>query len=472
MLALHTHHNDGTAPLQPSADPTVPISIEIDNETNGFNVKYSFFIGSPLGLQLSHRYHCSIPEVAPPGCEQCYNVFYSIDPLASRIEPFLNETLGKLEAAIIPRLTEWNISHQDLTLSSALNQVESSSKTPENYTNTLHGNETEGNTALRQDTERWWGSQKNDRRLDYQLQCSHSELASRLGVFHDLPRTSLVQLIQSSYWENRDFVAFFLQEIFREPSTPNADLSPTRSVTLGDLNQNSPKLKPVMFEKWLRPHRLLKIRRPVPNHHAPDVFYVLNNESGDDKITVTGRMAYGAMDMIELSGEKVDFHMEASNNWHYVATTCTDDHGRVAFNISMQELMQINPNLTTPGFHKGMLVVRGDHSSAALTIAIVNSGLKVVIFSIDGSFSASMSLSGANPKLHPGSIDVVRHWANSGYLVIYISSRPDSQQNQVIAWLSSKFFLYFLTFCLNFFLVFRTQFSTGLSLLSIVWNFL
>ena len=91
-----------------------------------------------------------------------------------------------------------------------------------------------------------------------------------------------------------------------------------------------------------------------------------------------------------------------------------------------------------------------------------------VVFSIDGSFTASMSVSGKDPKVRAGAVDVVRyilnrtyfylrsildsvvililwscglvvlirHWQELGYLIIYITARPDMQQQKVVSWLS------------------------------------
>jgi hypothetical protein len=37
-------------------------------------------------------------------------------------------------------------------------------------------------------------------------------------------------------------------------------------------------------------------------------------------------------------------------------------------------------------------------------------------------------------------VDVVRHWQEHGYLVIYITGRPDMQQRRVISWLAQHNF--------------------------------
>ena len=51
---------------------------------------------------------------------------------------------------------------------------------------------------------------------------------------------------------------------------------------------------------------------------------------------------------------------------------------------------------------------RGDHSSADFYLCVLPPKTETVIFSIDGSFTASMSISGKDPKVRPGAVDVVR----------------------------------------------------------------
>lgn len=45
-----------------------------------------------------------------------------------------------------------------------------------------------------------------------------------------------------------------------------------------------------------------------------------------------------------------------------------------------------------------------------------------------------------DPKVQPGVIDVVRYWHGMGYLLVYLSARPDMQQRRVKRWLASHNF--------------------------------
>ena len=59
------------------------------------------------------------------------------------------------------------------------------------------------------------------------------------------------------------------------------------------------------------------------------------------------------------------------------------------------------------GFDNG-LFSRGDHTSSTLYLTIVPPKTECVVFSIDGSFTASVSVTGRDPKVRAGAVDVVR----------------------------------------------------------------
>lgn len=112
------------------------------------------------------------------------------------------------------------------------------------------------------------------------------------------------------------------------------------------------------------------------------------------------------------------------------------------------------------------MALRGDHTSVDFFLAVIPPKTECVVFSIDGSFTASMSVSGKDPKVRAGAVDVVRyilshthllvrlilgpivdmimvlirHWQELGYLIIYITARPDMQQQKVVSWLSQHNF--------------------------------
>jgi hypothetical protein len=50
----------------------------------------------------------------------------------------------------------------------------------------------------------------------------------------------------------------------------------------------------------------------------------------------------------------------------------------------------------------------GDHTTVDLYLTVLPPKSEAVIFSIDGSFTSSFSVSHHDPKVRPGAVDVVR----------------------------------------------------------------
>lgn len=59
------------------------------------------------------------------------------------------------------------------------------------------------------------------------------------------------------------------------------------------------------------------------------------------------------------------------------------------------------------------LLSRGDHTSADSYLTVLPRATEFVVFSIDGSFAASVSIMGSDPKVRAGAVDVVRYVAAS-----------------------------------------------------------
>lgn len=52
--------------------------------------------------------------------------------------------------------------------------------------------------------------------------------------------------------------------------------------------------------------------------------------------------------------------------------------------------------------------MRGDHTSVDFYLAVVPPKTETIVFSIDGSFTASVSVTGRDPKVRAGAVDIVR----------------------------------------------------------------
>ena len=122
-----------------------------------------------------------------------------------------------------------------------------------------------------------------------------------------------------------------------------------------------------------------------------------------------------------------------NGDWDYFGSEITDGSGRVLFQIPEHRQLPA-------GMYPVKIVVRADHSTADLTLAVLPPRTETVVFSVDGSFAASVSLMGKDPKVRPGAVDVVRHWQELGFLLIYITARPDLQHRKVVTWLAQHNF--------------------------------
>ncbi|XP_071339102.1 membrane-associated phosphatidylinositol transfer protein 2-like isoform X2 [Trachinotus anak] len=265
---------------------------------------------------------------------------------------------------------------------------------------------------------RWWGT----KRLDFALYCPDALTA--------FPTVALPHLFHASYWESTDVVSFLLRQVMRHENSSILELD---GKEVSEFTPSKPR------EKWLRKRTHVKIRNVTANHRVNDAVF-----TEDSQQVVTGRFMYGPLDMVTLAGEKVDLHIMTqppSGEWVYFNTEVTNSSGRVSFIIPEDKRLGI-------GVYPVKMVVRGDHTFADSYLTVIPCGTEFVVFSIDGSFAASVSIMGSDPKVRAGAVDVVRHWQDLGYLIIYVTGRPDMQKQRVVAWLSQHNFPHgIVSFC-------------------------
>lgn len=257
---------------------------------------------------------------------------------------------------------------------------------------------------------KWWGQ----KRIDYALYCPDALTA--------FPTVALPHLFHASYWESTDVASFLLRQVMRHDSSSILELD-GKEVSV--FTPSQPR------EKWQRKRTHVKLRNVTANHRINDA---VANEDGPQ--TVTGRFMYGPLDMVTLTGEKVDVHIMTqppSGEWLYLDTLVTNSSGRVSYTIPETHRLGV-------GVYPIKMVVRGDHTFADSYITVLPKGTEFVVFSIDGSFAASVSIMGSDPKVRAGAVDVVRHWQDLGYLIIYVTGRPDMQKQRVVAWLAQHNF--------------------------------
>ncbi|XP_024130404.1 membrane-associated phosphatidylinositol transfer protein 2 isoform X5 [Oryzias melastigma] len=459
-----------------------------------FEVSDFFLFGSPLGLVLALR-KTVIPmlDVAQlrPACQQVYNLFHPADPSASRLEPLLERKFHLLPPFNVPRyqrfplgdgnsalLVETVQSNAQLLLDSGpplsfrcqetisetcipvpvLNWQEGCLKaTPafmESDVVQSHGGvfmdssypsspvtgplsrgqrrasevsiasqvsgmaDSYTATNIANIAGRWWGT----KRLDFALYCPDALTA--------FPTVALPHLFHASYWESTDVVSFLLRQVMRHENSSILELD---GKEVSEFTPSKPR------EKWLRKRTHVKIRNVTANHRVNDAVF-----TEDSQQVVTGRFMYGPLDMVTLAGEKVDLHIMTqppSGEWVYFCTEVTNSSGRVSFIIPEDKRLGI-------GVYPIKMVVRGDHTFADSYLTVIPRGTEFVVFSIDGSFAASVSIMGSDPKVRAGAVDVVRYWQDLGYLIIYVTGRPDMQKQRVVAWLSQHNFPHgIVSFC-------------------------
>ncbi|XP_026575121.1 membrane-associated phosphatidylinositol transfer protein 2 isoform X3 [Pseudonaja textilis] len=458
-----------------------------------FEITDFFLFGCPLGLVLALR-KTIIPTLdifqLRPACQQVYNLFHPADPSASRLEPLLEKKFHILPPFNIPRyqrfplgdgnsallveavqnnpalLIESNLlaafQNQDNFMETSipvptLNWQDVSNKTSgfaESDVVQSHGGVLVENTSpsapvsapqfrtFRRASEvstvsqvsgmadsytasnianiaaKWWGT----KRIDYALYCPDALTA--------FPTVALPHLFHASYWESTDVVSFLLRQVMRHE---NGSILEVDGKEISVFTPSKPR------EKWLRKRTHVKLRNVTANHRINDT--IANEERPQ---VLNGRFMYGPLDMVTLTGEKVDIHIMTqppSGEWVYFDTEIANSSGRVSYMIPEQRRLGI-------GVYPVKMVVRGDHTYADSYITVLPRGTEFVVFSIDGSFAASVSIMGSDPKVRAGAVDVVRHWQELGYLIIYVTGRPDMQKQRVVAWLAQHNFPHgIVSFC-------------------------
>ncbi|XP_045548443.1 membrane-associated phosphatidylinositol transfer protein 2 isoform X7 [Salmo salar] len=409
-----------------------------------FEVADFFLFGSPLGLVLALR-KTVVPSIdvssLRPACQQLYNLFHPADPSASRLEPLLEKRFHQLPPFCVPRYQRFPLGDGHSALLADMlhshcgmfvdTQYPSSPQTgpphsrgPRRSSEASIASQVSGMadsytaSNITNIASRWWGS----KRMDFALYCPDALTA--------FPTVALPHLFHASYWESTDVVSFLLRQVMRHENSSILELD-GKEVT--EFKPSKPR------EKWLRKRTHVKIRNVTANHRVNDAVF-----TEDGTQLVMGRFMYGPLDMVTLTGEKIDIHIMTqppSGEWVYFDTELTNSSGRISYVIPESKRLGI-------GVYPVKLVVRGDHTFADSYLTVLPRGTEFVVFSIDGSFAASVSIMGSDPKVRAGAVDVVRHWQDLGYLIVYVTGRPDMQKQRVVAWLSQHNFPHgIVSFC-------------------------
>ncbi|KFD50834.1 hypothetical protein M513_08272 [Trichuris suis] len=403
-----------------------------------FPVENLFLFGTSLGLVLSARQLSSGCQTLPAcNCHNVYNLYYASDSSSARIEPLLLQEFSSIPSVKILPYSQFPLGDgQSLHVLDWLTMDTSSEVTsmPSSPWTTMSASPPWNRTLLRSSfaclstdsaslsskgsscrsssaadsLAKWWGS----KRIDYELFAPDDLLR--------LPFLSLSSFFYASFWESCDVAAFVLRQLLSGGATRSSNVETNTARSDGTT------------DKWLRKLTGLKLKNIAANHRANDVIASENHRQA--------RFMYGPFDVIALSGECVDIYMMSQGpvgDWTYCGSELTDNHGRLRF--------ELNDPLPV-GLYPVRMIVKGDRTFSDLCLAVLPPETECVVFSIDGSFSASMSLTGRNPKVRPAAVDVARFWQDLGYLILYVSARPDVQQRVVTSWLAEHNFPFGLLF--------------------------
>ncbi|XP_048221996.1 LOW QUALITY PROTEIN: membrane-associated phosphatidylinositol transfer protein 3 [Perognathus longimembris pacificus] len=476
LSSIHSSVLKDEAELPGAGAPQLP---EVSLGRFDFDVSDFFLFGSPLGLVLAMR-RTVLPGLdglqVRPACSQVYSFFHCADPSASRLEPLLEPQFHLVPPISVPRYQRFPLGDgQSLLLADALHThsplfLEGSSRDSpplldapaspppaprsqcpgrrlsegSSRSDSSESSESLAPVDASRITAKWWGN----KRIDYALYCP--------DVLTAFPTVALPHLFHASYWESMDVVAFILRQVMRYE---NVSVKESCGLDPAALSPTNPR------EKWLRKRTQVKLRNVTANHRANDVI-----AAEDGPQVLVGRFMYGPLDMVALTGEKDILVMAepSSGRWVHLDTELTNNK-RPASRTTCR-----GPRRLGVGVYPVKMVVRGDQTCAMSYLTVLPRGMECVVFSIDGSFAASVSIMGSDPKVRPGAVDVCqgssehtrwwqwkeqtagpqevrttrwtlpcclcRHWQDLGYMILYITGRPDMQKQRVVSWLSQHNF--------------------------------
>jgi hypothetical protein len=191
------------------------------------------------------------------------------------------------------------------------------------------------------------------------------------------------------------------------------------------------------------------VSQGAPNHRARDVVTVPGAPAW-----AIAKFAYGVADK-DLKEEKVTVWWRGTDcRWQALLTEKTsreDDHDAVdGVKDDGGRIFAPLPALPV-GRHRLLFDVHGDRSHAEATVTVVAPGTQVVLFDIDGTLTiddaqilkqieAKARGERYTPLMWDGAPAVAQRWAERGYLVVYVSARPDVVFAETREWLVAKGF--------------------------------
>lgn len=215
-------------------------------------------------------------------------------------------------------------------------------------------------------------------------------------------------------------------------------------------------LEPVSFDPPGLPQpwrhaatRLLTVSQGAPNHRGQDVLAVAEGPQ-----VLVGKFAYGVFDK-DLKDEDVEVYLQRQapcGRWESEGVWETSEDGEYGDRFGVADdggrvFLELPPARLRPvGWHPVRMLVLGDHSTAAFRLGVLHPGTEAVVFDIDGTLTTAdfelirelfddLLRGDYVPEMYPAAPDVVWTWQQRGYLVIYLTGRPDLLRGISEAWL-------------------------------------
>ncbi len=197
-----------------------------------------------------------------------------------------------------------------------------------------------------------------------------------------------------------------------------------------------------------------------PNHRGQDVIVQVGNPQ-----VLVAKFGYAFVDK-DMTCEDVDIWIQREvpcGAWEYIGEARTtdnpddslecnnfgtqygieDDGGRVFFEIPDNKAFGV-------GRYPVRMVLKGDLSEAKFDLVVVNPGTQAIITDVDGTLTTSdneliteVALSIFNEtyeqEMYVDADTMIRGWSDKGYLIIYMSGRPDVLRRMSERWLEERF---------------------------------
>lgn len=245
-------------------------------------------------------------------------------------------------------------------------------------------------------------------------------------------------------------------------TTPDttSDTAPEVEVTPACVDRPVPFPLPTEPEPWNHLSSEAVTQLGVDNHRGQDVIVQVGNPQ-----VLVAKFAYAFVDK-DMLCEDVDVWVQREvpcGAWEWLgqartsdnpddSTDCTnhgtqygieDDGGRVFFEISDTQALPV-------GRYPIRMVLRGDLTLASFDLIVVAPGTQAIVTDIDGTLTTGddqliteVALAIFNEtytqEMYVDADAMIRSWYDKGYLVLYMSGRPDMLRAMTERWVEPRF---------------------------------